>query len=81
MVVRKRDWPKYNASQVHEPANVLLLLHELCAGVDDPGYAFGMTLSHFQCQPKLEKLGFWKCPASTWFGVRPHSELCGLKPL
>lgn len=39
--MRNRDWPKYNASQVHEPANVLVLLHELCAGVDHPTYAFG----------------------------------------
>jgi hypothetical protein len=29
-----------------------------------------VTLSHFQCQPKLEKFGSWRCLSSTWFGSR-----------
>ena len=41
MQVRERNWPKYNASQVHEATNVLILLQELCTGVNDPTYVFG----------------------------------------
>lgn len=41
MLARARKWPEYNASQVHEPANVLKFLHELCAGVNEPAQPFG----------------------------------------
>jgi len=41
MLLRPRKWPKYNASQVHEPAKFPDLLHELCAGVNEPTQPFG----------------------------------------
>jgi transposase len=41
MLLRPRKWPKYNAAQVHEPENFPKLLHELCAGINEPAQPFG----------------------------------------
>jgi transposase len=41
MLALATKWPKYNAAQVQEPANVRELLQELCAGLDEPMYVFG----------------------------------------
>lgn len=41
MLARARKWPEYNASQVHEAANFLKLLYELCAGINEPARPFG----------------------------------------
>jgi transposase/predicted nucleic acid-binding Zn finger protein len=32
----KQNWPAYNAAQVNEKAKFQLLLHELCAGIEEP---------------------------------------------
>jgi transposase len=36
-----QDWPQYHRAQVHEKEKFLLLLHELCKGVDDPIQDYG----------------------------------------
>ena len=36
-----QDWPAYNAAQTSEKDNLMVLLHDLCAGVEQPEYGFG----------------------------------------
>lgn len=37
----KQQWPSYNKSQVNEKADFQVLLHNLCAGVQEPVQTFG----------------------------------------
>jgi transposase len=41
-----QNWPAYNASQVHEKQQFLILLHKLCAAVDEPVQTSGRRRIH-----------------------------------
>ena len=36
-----QDWPAYNAAQTSEKDTLMVLLHDLCQGVEQPEYQFG----------------------------------------
>ena len=40
-VTSKHNWPAYNAAQTEETARFLVLLHALCALIDQPGASEG----------------------------------------